>query len=82
MSRNPTRPPAAPLTSVSFAPVPGAGALAPAIDLGGHGPAGRLLHELRNPPWRHWVCRNCREQVDGPFEQCWNCGTPQPMDIR
>ena len=38
----------------------------------------RLLHELRNPPWRHWVCRNCLEQVDGPFEQCWNCGTQRP----
>ena len=38
----------------------------------------RLLHELRNPPWRHWVCRNCLEQVDGPFEQCWNCGAQRP----
>ncbi|HRO59565.1 MAG TPA: DUF2007 domain-containing protein [Burkholderiaceae bacterium] len=40
-----------------------------------HADALRLLHELRNPPWRHWVCRNCLEHVDGPFEQCWNCGT-------
>ena len=22
----------------------------------------------------HWACRGCGEQVDGPFEQCWNCG--------
>ena len=40
--------------------------------------ARRLLAELRSPPMRHWVCRNCRERVDGPFEQCWNCGAAMP----
>ena len=40
--------------------------------------ARRLLAELRSPPMRHWVCPGCRERVDGPFEQCWNCGTPMP----
>jgi hypothetical protein len=39
-----------------------------------HAEALRLLHELRNPPWRHWACRSCGEVVEGPFEQCWNCG--------
>jgi hypothetical protein len=37
-----------------------------------------LLHELRHPVHRHWVCRECHERVDGPFEQCWNCGAPMP----
>ena len=39
-----------------------------------HAEALSLLHELRNPPWRHWACHACGEMVDGPFEQCWNCG--------
>jgi hypothetical protein len=37
-----------------------------------------LLEQLRHPVHRHWVCRGCREQVDGPFEQCWNCGAAMP----
>ena len=37
-----------------------------------------LLHELRHPPHRHWVCPGCRELIDGPFEQCWNCGAAMP----
>jgi hypothetical protein len=37
-----------------------------------------LLHELRNPVHRHWVCRACQEHVDGPFEECWNCGAAMP----
>lgn len=41
------------------------------------GAARALLDELRRLPWRHWACPNCREIVDGPFEQCWNCGTPR-----
>jgi hypothetical protein len=36
------------------------------------------LHELRHPRWRHWVCQSCRERIDGPFEQCWNCGAMGP----
>jgi hypothetical protein len=40
--------------------------------------AGKLLHELRNPVYRHWACPGCREIIDGPFEQCWNCGTAMP----
>lgn len=38
-----------------------------------------LLHALRNPVHRHWVCPACHERVDGPFEQCWNCGTAMPV---
>ena len=37
-----------------------------------------LLEALRRPTHRHWACPGCREQVDGPFEQCWNCGTAMP----
>ena len=37
-----------------------------------------LLDELRNPPHRHWACANCHEVIDGPFEQCWNCGAAMP----
>jgi uncharacterized protein YlaI len=41
--------------------------------------AARLrLDELRHPPWRQWVCRSCLERIDGPFEQCWNCGAMRP----
>ncbi len=37
-----------------------------------------LLGQLRHPPQRHWVCRHCHERIDGPFEQCWNCGAAMP----
>jgi uncharacterized protein YlaI len=37
-----------------------------------------LLAQLRHPPQRHWVCPGCHERIDGPFEQCWNCGTAMP----
>ncbi|CAD5374815.1 conserved hypothetical protein [Rubrivivax sp. A210] len=33
-----------------------------------------LMQELRNLPQRHWHCGACGESVEGPFEQCWNCG--------
>jgi hypothetical protein len=26
----------------------------------------------------HWSCHGCGEAVDGPFEQCWNCGALRP----
>jgi len=38
-----------------------------------------LLYELRHPVHRHWVCRACHERVDGPFEECWNCGAAMPL---
>jgi len=37
-----------------------------------------LLHELRHPPHRRWSCPGCGELIEGPFEQCWNCGTAMP----
>jgi hypothetical protein len=37
-----------------------------------------LLREFQRPPWRAWICRGCGERIDGPFEQCWNCGTAMP----
>ena len=35
-----------------------------------------LLDDLQHQPHHHWACRACQEIVDGPFEQCWNCGEP------
>ncbi len=37
-----------------------------------------LLAQLQRPAWRHWVCRSCNERIDGPFEQCWQCGAAMP----
>ena len=37
-----------------------------------------LLHELRHPRHRHWACPGCHEVINGPFEQCWNCGASMP----
>lgn len=42
--------------------------------------AGTLLDELTHCPARLWVCPGCCERIDGPFEQCWNCGTAMPPD--
>lgn len=36
------------------------------------------LQEIQRPPVRHWVCQACHERIDGPFEQCWNCGAMGP----
>ena len=37
-----------------------------------------LLHQLSHAPYRHWVCPGCHERIEGPFEQCWNCGAVMP----
>jgi len=37
-----------------------------------------LLVQLRHPPYRRWLCPGCGEHIDGPFDQCWNCGTGMP----
>jgi hypothetical protein len=37
-----------------------------------------LLDRLRHLPHHHWHCLGCGESVDGPFEQCWNCGAAMP----
>ena len=39
-----------------------------------HDRALALLHAWRHAPHLHWACPDCHEIVDGPFEQCWNCG--------
>jgi len=41
--------------------------------------AERLLDEWQHAPVRLWACPGCREIVEGPFEQCWNCGTLRPI---
>jgi hypothetical protein len=40
--------------------------------------ARRLLYEWRHAPHRHGVCSHCQEAVEGPFDQCWNCGQSIP----
>jgi hypothetical protein len=40
--------------------------------------ARRLLAELLHPVHRHWHCPRCHELVDGPFDECWNCGAAMP----
>lgn len=40
--------------------------------------ARRLLADLLQAPRRHWRCPSCGVEVDGPFEQCWNCLAPMP----
>lgn len=37
-----------------------------------------LLHGLQNPVERRWACPGCGEIIDGPFDQCWQCGAPMP----
>ncbi len=37
-----------------------------------------LLDALRHPTPRHWLCPQCRETIDGPFESCWSCGCAMP----
>ena len=37
-----------------------------------------LLAEWRSTPYRTWACPRCHEIVEGPFEQCWNCGAAMP----
>ena len=41
-------------------------------------PAHALLRELERLPQRLWFCPACGEQVEGGFEQCWNCGALMP----
>ncbi|MBL8363446.1 MAG: DUF2007 domain-containing protein [Rubrivivax sp.] len=37
-----------------------------------------VLHAWQHLPERRWACRGCGEIVEGPFEQCWNCGAAMP----
>jgi len=32
---------------------------------------------LRESPGEPWICAHCKEENEGQFEACWNCGTPQ-----
>ena len=38
-----------------------------------------LLDDLRRLPHRRWVCPGCDELVEGPFDECWNCGAMRPV---
>jgi rRNA maturation endonuclease Nob1 len=33
---------------------------------------------MQRPAWRHWACPGCQEIIEGPFEECWRCGTGMP----
>lgn len=33
-----------------------------------------LVDAWHRLPEQRWACRGCGEIVEGPFEQCWNCG--------
>ena len=48
------------------------------VDEADHARARGLLHELLHRPARRWLCRGCGESVEGPFDQCWNCGGMAP----
>jgi hypothetical protein len=48
------------------------------LDAAEHERARQLLEELRHAPHQHWACPGCKEIIDGPFSQCWNCGTDMP----
>jgi hypothetical protein len=37
-----------------------------------------VLRDLQNLPQRCWHCARCTELVEGPFDQCWNCGADRP----
>lgn len=39
-----------------------------------------LLHQLQHPRERRWACPGCAEVIDGPFDTCWQCGTPAPAE--
>ena len=44
-----------------------------------HAGATSLLQDLHRQPHRVWACPACQEIIDGPFEQCWNCGGLMPL---
>ncbi len=43
-----------------------------------HAPALALMSEWQNAPEQRWHCTTCDEIIEGPFEQCWNCGAWRP----
>lgn len=45
-----------------------------------HSRARQMLDDLHNPPNWRWLCGNCAELVEAPFEQCWNCGALRNPD--
>ncbi len=51
-------------------------------DASQHQQALTLLHEWQHAPHRVWACAGCQEIIEGPFEQCWNCGALCPQALR
>lgn len=43
-----------------------------------HARAVSMLRQLQHPPEHRWACTGCAEVLEGPFEQCWNCGALRP----
>jgi len=43
-----------------------------------------IIREFREaaantPTGPDWTCPVCKERVEGVFSECWNCGTPAPV---
>ncbi len=47
-------------------------------DAGQFDQATALFAAWQRAPQRRWACPGCPEIVEGPFDQCWNCGTLRP----
>lgn len=43
-------------------------------DAAQHAQARALFDSWQRTPNQRWACCGCGEIVEGPFEQCWNCG--------
>ncbi|MBI5721998.1 MAG: DUF2007 domain-containing protein [Burkholderiales bacterium] len=43
-----------------------------------HAEASAVFERWMHPPERRWSCPGCHEVIEGPFEACWNCGSPCP----
>jgi hypothetical protein len=39
---------------------------------------GSAFEESPSQPWR---CRQCREENEGQFAACWNCGAPAEAEV-
>jgi Putative prokaryotic signal transducing protein len=40
--------------------------------------ARELIEGLQRAPQRRWFCTQCKEDIEGGFEQCWKCGALMP----
>jgi hypothetical protein len=38
----------------------------------------RKLLYITGPTSRPWICAGCKEEIQGQFTDCWNCGAARP----